>query len=137
MKITNRRFRTEPYTSAIDKLEEMAENKFVLKKGDKIAQITRVAPYFEIMVEIESPAFLIVNWCDRIAVIVEGKTVLNLGDHVYKTAGYKHDVVDEDDYKKMRGVIDYNTRNVSMPNKVDTILATLVKEGVAIIYNEG
>ena len=100
MKVFKPFLAVEPAAWAVDIIEQAAQDSFLIHKGKKIAELQRTAPYFAVIVEMESDGKVIADWSERIAIVVEGSSAVNLHRHVYKLVGYK--TTELDMYKKLR-----------------------------------
>jgi hypothetical protein len=132
MKTLARRLHVEPYTSAIDHLEDMAQNSFPIKKGDKIAELDRIPPCFSTILEMEHDGKVIADYCNRVAIVIEKDKVVNLHNHVFKISGYKHDVVDEGDYRFMRSMIARETGT----GDVDRVIGAMAAADIVAINGD-
>ncbi len=127
-------FRIEPLTSFVEEREDHCNHNFKLKKGDKIAEITKTPPYHEVVIVMEADGKVIAEHCDRIAIVVEGDKIINAGNFIYKLSGYKRDVVDECDYQAMRQAIDDDAGLYNADDMIDEIIADMLSKGIVAIY---
>jgi len=136
MKLHDRYTSIEPVTSVIDAIEDSAQESFPLHAGDKIAYLNRTSPFYRVVLEMEMDGRAVVNWSERVAIVVEGNNIANLGNHLYKIDGYNHDVVDECMYQKMRGLVAHGTGKWNDTLGIDAILAVMIENGIVAINGD-
>lgn len=135
MKLHDRYASIEPVTSVIDAIEDSAQESFPLHAGDKIAKPERSSSSHAVILEMESDGRAIVNWGERVAIIIEGNDLVNLGNHLYKLDGYNHDVVDECMYQKMCQLIARKTGE-HHEGAILAIIVNMKERGVVAITGD-
>lgn len=130
MKLFKPSLRQEPVTSAIDAIESTSQDSFPIRKGSKIAELTRSAPFYEVILEMEIDGNVIADWSDRTGIVVEKNIAVNIG-RVYKVTGYKHDITDEDLFKKMTFHVKIET--LLEGNAITEMLVNAVASGIVAV----